>query len=81
MVGKQENLFPLRGAAARRLSEMETRSASTTARNRIRVARRESAIAPRFPRQVAEKKTRVAKHPGCGTSGAGWKGQGLDQDL
>src|ERR1700694_3192325 len=81
MVGQSENLVPLRGAAARRLAETETGSTKTSARNRTRVARRGSAIAPRLPRQVAEKKTRVAKNPGCGTSGAGWKGQGLDRDL
>src|SRR5271165_6084551 len=74
MVGKQENLVPLRGAAARRLAKTETGSARTSARNRTRVARRGSAIAPRLPGQIAERKMRVAKNPGCGTSGAEWKG-------
>ena len=46
MVGKQENLVPLRGVAARRLAETETGSARTSARNCTRVARRGSAIAP-----------------------------------
>jgi len=81
MVGKQENLVALRGAGARRLAKTETGSARTSERNRTRVARRGSAIAPWFPGQVAEKKMRVARNPNCGTSGAEWKGRGLDQGL
>src|SRR5437879_13669749 len=61
MVGKQENLVALRGAGARRLAKTETGSARTSVRNRTRVARRGSAIAPWFPGQVAEGK--------CGSRG------------
>src|ERR1700722_14467719 len=79
--GWARKLVALRCAGARGLAETETGSARTSERNRARVARRGSSIAPWFPQQVAEKKMRAARNPNCRTSGAEWKDQELDQDL